>query len=138
MDVCSSFIYIYSYAIHMSVVCNRMSSVCHPYVLVYHPYTTRMYLYVIRMSLVWTRMLSVCTRMSSICHLYVLVCYPYVTRMGFYYEPLWIANSVNSDTRYCFSIITDLLNPIGCSFEKIHSQKTSLIKKKIWILNNIK
>ena len=99
MDVCSSFIYIYSYAIHMSVVCNRMSSVCHPYVLVYHPYTTRMYLYVIRMSLVWTRMLSVCTRMSSICHLYVLVCYPYVTRMGFYYEPLWIANSVNSDDK---------------------------------------
>ena len=39
----------YSYAIHMSLVCTRMSPVCHLYVLVYHLYVTRMYSYVIRM-----------------------------------------------------------------------------------------
>ena len=33
-------------------------------------------------------------------------------------EHLWMANSVDSDDKICFSIITDPLNPIGCSFEK--------------------
>ena len=49
---------------------------------------------------------------------------------------LWMATSVNSDNkiRYCFSITTDPLNPIGCSFEKMRSQKASLIKKKIWLI----
>ena len=57
----SYFIYIYSYVIHMSLVCTRMLSVCHSYVLEYHPYVTRTYSYVIRMSLV-------CTRMPFACH----------------------------------------------------------------------
>ena len=52
----SYFIYMYSYAIGMSVVCTPMSSVCHSYVLVCHPYVTCMHSYVIRMSLVCTRM----------------------------------------------------------------------------------
>ena len=50
--ISSYFIYMYSYAIRMSVVCARMSSVSHSHVLVCHPYVTRMYWYVIRMSLV--------------------------------------------------------------------------------------
>ena len=66
-----AFIFMYSYAIHMSFV----YTLCHPYV-------TRMYSYVIRMSLV-------CTRMSSVCHLYVLVCHPYVTRMYLYVTPMY-------------------------------------------------
>ena len=65
--VCHSFVLVYhpyvprmySYAIHMSLVCTRMSSVflsyvpvCHSYVLVCHPYVTRIYSYVICMLLV--------------------------------------------------------------------------------------
>ena len=33
----------YSYVIHVSLVCTRMSSVCHSYVLVCHPYVNRMW-----------------------------------------------------------------------------------------------
>ena len=104
----SFFIYMYTYAIRMSVVCTRISSVrhsyvlvcngmslactrvssafhshvllCHSYVLVCDPYVTLMHSYVIRMSLV-------CTRMSSVCHSYVLLCHSYVTCMWFYHEP---------------------------------------------------
>ena len=67
----------YSYVIRMSIVCTRMSSVCHSYILVCHPYLTRMYSYVIRMSLA-------CTRMSFVCHSYVLVYHSYVTLMHSY------------------------------------------------------
>ena len=42
-----------------------------------------------------------------------------------------MATSGDSDDKISFSIITDPLNPSGCSFEEICSQKTSLIKKKI-------
>ena len=69
------FIYMYSYAIRMSLVC--------------HSYVTCMYSCVIRMSLV-------CTRMLSVCYSYVLICHPYFTRMYSYvirmslvtYEPM--------------------------------------------------
>ena len=68
-SVCHSYVLVchpyvtrmYSYVIHMSLLCTRMSSICHSYVLVCHPYVTRIYSYVIRMSLV-------CTHMSSVCH----------------------------------------------------------------------
>ena len=40
--------------------------------------------------------------------------------------------------RYCFSIKTDPLNPIGYYFEKIRSQKASPINKKIWLSNKVK
>ena len=85
----SCLIYMYSYFIRMSLVCNRMSFVCHSYVLVSHPHVTRMYSYVIRISLVCTRMSLVCTRMSFVCHSYELVCHSYVTRMWFYHEPFF-------------------------------------------------
>ena len=62
----SCFIYMYSYAICMSVICTCMSSVSHSCVHVCHPYDTRMYSYVIRMSLI-------CTRISSACHSYVVL-----------------------------------------------------------------
>ena len=48
-------------------------------------------------------------------------------------DHLWMATFGDSHDKICFSIITDHLNPIGCSFEKIRSQKTSLTKKKIWL-----
>ena len=64
--MCSYLIYLYSYAILMSLACTRM-----------YPYVNRMYSYVIRMSLV-------CTRLSSVCHSYVLVCHPCVTRIYSY------------------------------------------------------
>ena len=52
-SVCHSFVLVshpyitlmYSYFIHMLLVCTRMSSVCHSYVLVCHPYVTRMWFY---------------------------------------------------------------------------------------------
>ena len=62
----SYFIYLYSYAIRMSVVCNRIPSACHLYVLVCHPYVTRVYSYVICMSPV------------------LLICHPHLTRMYSY------------------------------------------------------
>ena len=39
--------------------------------------------------------------------------------------------------RYCFSIVTEPGNPVGCSFEKIRSQKASYIKKKIRLINKL-
>ena len=63
----SYFIYMYPYAIRMSLVCTHMSSVCHSYVLVghshvlvCHPYVLWMYSYIILMSLARTCMSSVC------------------------------------------------------------------------------
>ena len=37
----------------------------------------------------------------------------------------------NLTIRYCFSMMIAPLNPIGCSFEKRQSEKTSLIERKI-------
>ena len=85
----SYFIYMYSYAIRMWVVCTRISSVYHSYVLVCNGTS----LTFILMSPVCTRMSSVrhscilvCIYMSSLCHLRVLMCHPYVTSMWFYHE----------------------------------------------------
>ena len=108
----SYFIYMYSNAIRMWVVCTRISSVYHSYVLVFNGTSLTFILmssvcdlYVIRMSPVCTRMslvchsyvtrmssvrhfcILVCIYMSSLCHLRVLICHPYVTRMWFYHEP---------------------------------------------------
>ena len=43
--MCLYFIYMYSYAIRMSLVCTLIPSVCHSYVLVCHPYVTRIWFY---------------------------------------------------------------------------------------------
>ena len=43
----------------------------------------------------------------------------------------------DSDDRYSFSIITNPLNPIGCSFEKIRSQKDISYKGKD-LINKVK
>ena len=85
--MCPYIICMYSYAIHISLVCTRCYQyvtrifscvmACHSYVLVCYPYVTHMYLYAIHMSLV-------CTGMSSICHSYVLVCHPHITCMYLY------------------------------------------------------
>ena len=100
----SCFIYMYSHAIRMSLVCARMYSyvirmysyvlVCHSYVLICHPYVTRVYsyvlvchLYVARMYSYIIRMSLVCTRTSSVCPSYVLVYHLYVTLLWFYHEP---------------------------------------------------
>ena len=78
--MCSYIIYVYSYAIRMSLIFTRMPSVCHSYVLNCNG-----------MSLVYTRMSLAFTHISSVCHSYVLVCHshlliyhPYVTRMYSY------------------------------------------------------
>ena len=47
-----------------------------------------------------------------------------------------MATSGGSDDKICFSIITDPLNPIGCSFEIIHSQKTSYKEKDLTLLSS--
>ena len=121
--VCHSFVLVYhpyvprmySYAIHMSLVCTRMSSVflsyvpvCHSYVLVCHPYVTRMYSYVIRMSLVCTRMSFVChsyvIRMSLVCHSYVTRMYSHVIRMSLVYTHMWFI--CHSCVLVCHSYVT--------------------------------
>ena len=48
-----------------------------------------------------------------------------------------MGNSDDSDDKICFSIITDSLNPIGCSFEIIRSQKNISYKDKdLTLLSN--
>ena len=98
----SCFIYIYSYAILMSLVCTRMysyvirmslvhthmSSVCHSYVLVCHSYVTRIF-----------------THMSSVCHSYVLICHWYVTRMYSYV----IRMSLSCTRMYSYVILMSLV-----------------------------
>ena len=119
----SYFIYMYSYAIPMSVVCTRVSSVCHSYVLISNLYVTLMYSHVICMSLVChpyvTRMYSYVIRMSLICS----VCHQYVTRMWFYHEPFCVTNSRWSDfeisqffivknSKQCISFITGFVTNV--------------------------
>ena len=43
----------------------------------------------------------------------------------------------DSEIRYCFAIITDPQNLIGCSFDKIRSQKHISYKKKD-LINKVK
>ena len=72
----SYFIYMYSYAIRISVVCTRMSSVCHSYVI-------STLLTCTRMSSVYHSYVLVC-HPWSVCHSHVFVCHPYVTPMYSY------------------------------------------------------
>ena len=49
---------------------------------------------------------------------------------------LWMTSPGGSDDKILFSIITDPLNPIGCSFEKMRSLKSISYKEKELIICN--
>ena len=124
------FIYMYSYAIRMSLVWTHMSSVCHSYILIRHPYVTRMYSYVTGMSLVCTCSYAICmslacTRMPLVCHSCLLVCHSYVTRMYSYV----IRMSLVSTRMYSYVIHMSLV----CGFTMNPQNALNLL----WFLWNI-
>ena len=131
--MCLYFIFMYSHAIRMSLMCTLISSICHSCVLLYHLYVTRLNSYVM-----------VChpyvTRMSIVFHSHLLVCHPYVTRM---YScvirmSLVCTRICNGMSSVCHSYVICVLLTFTCMSSVCHSYELvcHLCVTRMWFYYN--
>ena len=101
----SYFIYMYSNAIRMWVVCTRISSVYHSYVLVFNGASLTFILMSSVCDLYVIRMSPVCTRMSLVCHSYVIRTSLLYTRMYLYVVLMSLACTHMSSVCYSYVVL---------------------------------